>query len=161
MAQNMIKRFFINLSEPILTYSLFHSFMDAAEATDPDSEQVWTLVNSLPHGHVPVLQRLMGHLRRVSNRQVRPHPCSLSPSLPGAMRSSVGPLTCGVWVAVLNACAARQEINKLSREALAMAFGAVIVRHRDPAEIRSNIQRLPTVVMKLMCLNWAKGSGVL
>lgn len=54
-----------------------------------------------------------------------------------------------------------QEINKLSREALAMAFGAVIVRHRDPAEIRNNIQRLPTVVMKLMCLNWAKGSGVL
>ena len=49
----------------------------------------------------------------------------------------------------------------LSRESLAMAFGAVIVRHRDAMEIRTNIQRLPAVVLKLMNLNWTKGSGVL
>ena len=115
---NVVKRYLINLAEPLLTYELFMPFIEAAEATDPDGNLMWNLLNRLPARHIAVLRRLMAHLRRVSNRE---------------------------------------EINKFSRDAAAMAFGAVIVRHRDPSEIRANIQRLPAVVAKLMKLNWAKG----
>lgn len=165
--QSLVKWFFIRLPEPLLTYDLFHNFVEAAEASDPDGVVMWDLVNQLPERHVAVLRRLMAHLRRMSGREVRSFFFFLFFHIDfccwfRSLFSLVSCLTCAMPCAVVccRVCVV-QEINKLSRAGIATSFGAVVVRHRDAGVIRANMKRLGAVVSKLMRLNWVKGSGVL
>ena len=59
---NVVKRYLINLAEPLLTYELFMPFIEAAEATDPDGNLMWNLLNRLPARHIARILRLRRQL---------------------------------------------------------------------------------------------------
>jgi Rho-type GTPase-activating protein 1/2 len=63
---SVLKNYFRALPDPLLTYALHESFMQAAMIKDVNAkhEALLGLVNQLPHEHYETLRMLMLHLNR-------------------------------------------------------------------------------------------------
>ncbi|XP_073960291.1 unconventional myosin-IXb-like [Choristoneura fumiferana] len=68
---SVLKGFFRDLPEPLLTFDLYDDFMLAAEITDPQEKvsSIFTILRKLPKPNFDLVERLIFHLARVALRE--------------------------------------------------------------------------------------------